>query len=202
MRIGILGGTFDPVHNGHLAIARAARDHLALDLVLFIPAGDPWRKTRDQDRDITSARHRLAMLQLAIEGDKTFGISDIELRREGPSYSADTLEALAAERLDDQFWFIVGADALADMPHWKDPNRITRHAKIAVTARKGSDIDAAMAAAIGAAPALKDRIERFDMPPWNESASEIRRRAAANNPIDDLTPPAVAHYIAENRLYS
>ena len=202
MRIGILGGTFDPVHNGHLAIARAARGSLALDLVLFIPAGDPWRKTRDQARDITAAEHRLAMLQLAIADDKTFGISDIELRREGPSYTADTLEALAGERLDDQFWFIVGADALADMPHWKDPKRITRHATIAVTARQGSEINTAIAAATAAAPALKDRIERFEMPPWNESATEIRRRAAAAKPIDDLVPPAVARYIAKNRLYS
>lgn len=198
MRIGILGGTFDPVHNGHLAIARAARDSLSLDLVLFIPAGDPWRKTRDLAREITPTEHRLAMLQLAIAGDKTFGISDIELRHEGPSYTADTLEALAAERLDDEFWFIVGADALADMPHWKDPERIVRHARIAATTRRGADIEAAIAAL----PALMHRIERFDMPPWNESATEIRRRSAAGIPIDDLVPAAVANYIAANKLYS
>ncbi len=198
MRVGILGGTFDPVHNGHLAIARAARAALALDLVLFVPAGDPWRKTRDRTRKITASERRLAMLELAIADDKTFGISDIELRREGPSYTADTLAALAGERLDDQFWFIVGADALADMPHWKNPERITRHATIAVTARRGSDIDAAIAAV----PDLKDRIERFDMAPWNESASEIRRRTAAGLPIDDLVPTAVVRYIAETGLYS
>lgn len=193
MRVGFLGGTFDPVHNGHLALAHAAKSQLQLDLVLFVPAGDPWRKTRR----ITPAEHRLAMLRLAIQGDDAFGISDVELRREGPSYTADTIEALAGERLDDEFVFIVGADALADMPHWKDPERIIKHARIAVTARDGTDLEAAIAAL----PALRERLSTFEMEPWDGSASDIRARVARGALVDDLVPASVAQYIAENRLY-
>lgn len=194
MKLGLLGGTFDPVHSGHLAMARAARDHFALDEVLFLPAGQPWRKARQ----ITSAEHRLAMLRLAIEDEDTFGICDLELRTPGPSYTAHTLDALAGERLDDMFWFIIGADALADMPNWKDPTRIIRHAIIAVTPRAGFDMPSALAAV----PELAPRIEQFPMPPWNESSSLIRRKAAAGERIDDLVPEAVERYIMKHRLYA
>jgi nicotinate-nucleotide adenylyltransferase len=193
MKLGILGGTFDPVHNGHLALAAAARDHFRLDLVLFVPAGRPWRKTRE----ITAAEHRLAMLRLAIAGEETFGISDVELRRAGPTYTADTLDALAGERLDDEFWFIAGADALADLPNWKDPERIVRHAIVAVAPRNGSEVERA----IGAVPALAGRIEPFPMAAVDVSSTEVRRRAAASEPIEHLVPAPVAAYIKEHRLY-
>ncbi|MGH7622738.1 MAG: nicotinate-nucleotide adenylyltransferase, partial [Gemmatimonadaceae bacterium] len=143
VRVGVLGGTFDPVHNGHLILAEQARVELALDLVLFIPAGEPWRKSQ---RAITPGSERLAMLRLAIEGNDGFGISDIELRRPGPTYTADTLETLAAERLDDEFWFIIGSDALADMPNWHEPERIVRHATLAVAPRDAVTASAAAAA--------------------------------------------------------
>lgn len=197
MNIGILGGTFDPVHSGHLALAAAARDHFALHTVLFVPAGQPWRKTRT----ITAPAHRLAMLELAIAGDDTLGISDIELRRSGPTYTADTLDALAGERLDDAFWFILGADALADLPHWKEPDRIVRHAVIAVAARTGLDIDREIRRTIAAVPALAGRIEPFPMPPWNHSSTEIRARAARAESLAGLVPPAVEAYITQHRLY-
>src|SRR5262249_36255480 len=137
--VGILGGTFDPVHFGHLVLAEAARDALSLAVVLFIPAGDPWRKA---DHAVTPGEHRLAMVPLAIEGNSPFWSSDIELRREGPTYTADTLEALAAERLDDEFYFIVGSDALADLPNWHDPGRIVRHATLAVAPRDVQEVNA------------------------------------------------------------
>lgn len=198
MRVGLLGGTFDPPHNAHLALARAARDHFALDLVLFIPAGQPWRKTRE----ISAADHRLAMLRLAIAGDDSFGVCDLELRRPGPTYTADTVDQLAGERLDDVFWFIVGADALADLPNWHEPARIVRHAIIAAAAREGADLDRAIAAV----PDFKDRIEPFPMPSIDISSTAIRARVAAGRPLatpsgEGLVPPAVAAYIAQHALY-
>jgi nicotinate-nucleotide adenylyltransferase len=176
-----------------MAIARAARTELGLDLVLFVPAGQPWRKTRE----ITPAEHRLAMLRLAIGSDDGFGISDIELRRPGPTYTADTLDALAGERLDDAFWFIVGADALEDLPNWKDPERIVKHAIIAVADREGADVEAAIAAV----PAFAERIVRFAMPEVDVSSTEIRSCVRFRQPIEDLVPPPVAKYITARRLY-
>jgi nicotinate-nucleotide adenylyltransferase len=193
MRVGVLGGTFDPVHNGHLVLAAAARDHFRLDLVLFVPAGDPWRKTRT----ILSAHHRLGMLRLAIARDESLGISDVELRRDGPSYTADTLESLAGERLDDQFWFIVGADALEDMPNWKDPARIVSHAIIAVAPRGDVDINEAYRKV----PELAGRVETFPMAPVETSSTEIRERVARGQDVQALVPDAVAEYIRMNRLY-
>ncbi len=195
MKVGILGGTFDPVHNGHLAIATAARDQLGLNLVLFIPAGEPWRKAH---RMITAAEHRLAMLKLAVAADHAFGISDIELRRAGPTYTADTLEALAAERLDDEFCFIVGADALADLPNWRQPERIVQHAMLAVAPRGGQ----ALADTIAALPGIEARIERFDMPPTPVSSSDIRARVTAGQPITGMLPRTVERYIADHNLYA
>lgn len=194
MRVGILGGTFDPVHNGHLVLAEHARDQLALDLVLFIPAGEPWRKA---NREITPAQRRLAMLKLAIAGNEAFGISDIELRRAGPTYTADTLEALAAERLDDEFYFIVGTDALADLPNWHEPERIVQHAILAVAQRGDQRIDTAIAAL----PILAARIERFNMPAVPISSTDIRARIAENKSISGLVPPSIERYIIEHGLY-
>jgi nicotinate-nucleotide adenylyltransferase len=195
MKVGILGGTFDPVHNAHLAIARAALAQLGLDLVLFIPAGEPWRKAH---RAIAPGEHRLAMLELAIAGNDAFGISDIELRRDGPTYTADTLEALAAERLDDEFYFIVGADALADLPNWHQPERIVQHAVLAVAPRADRDVDTALSAV----PVLAARVARFHMQPSPISSTEIRARLAAEQAITGMLPPSVERYIAEHALYA
>ncbi|MBF6601156.1 MAG: nicotinate-nucleotide adenylyltransferase [Dehalococcoidia bacterium] len=192
MRVGVLGGTFDPVHIGHLILAEQAHAGLELDLVLFMPAGEPWRKA---DRAITPAEHRLAMLRLAIAGNDAFGVSDIELRRPGPTYTADTLETLAGERLDDQFWFIVGADALADLPNWHEPERIVRHVKLAVAPRDGAPGIAA------ADPRLRDRVESFAMPRVEISSSEIRGHVGAGRSIRYLVPDAVRTYIERERLY-
>lgn len=195
MRVGVLGGTFDPVHNGHLALAEHAREQLSLDLVLFVPAGEPWRKAH---RTITPAEHRLAMLRLAIDGNDAFGISDIELRRDGPTYTADTLEALAAERLDDEFYFVIGADALADLPNWHEPERIIQHAILAVAPRD----DRASDAAEPPTPGIANRIQRFPMPPVDVSSTDIRARVAAGASITDLVPLAVERYIHDHALYT
>ena len=191
MRIGILGGTFDPVHLGHLLLAECAREELSLDEVLLVPAREPWRKSH---RVITPAEHRLAMLELAIAGNDGFGISDIELRRPGPTYTADTLEALAGERLDDEFYFIVGADALADLPQWHEPQRIVAHALLAVAPRAGLDADVALAG-------IEDRVRRFNAPRIEISSTDIRARVAAGRSIRYQVPDAVAAYVDKHNLY-
>ena len=194
MNIGILGGTFDPVHVAHLVLAEQACDQLSLDQVIFMPAGEPWRKSH---RTITPAKHRLAMLRLAIEGNDAFAISDAELRREGPTYTADTLESLAGERLDDAFWFILGADALADLPNWREPERIVKHAVLAVAPRDVREVDAAELDI----PALAGRLQLFDCPRLAISSTHIRERAAAGQSIRYLVPDEVARYISEHALY-
>ena len=132
MRVGVLGGTFDPVHRGHLTLARAARDELALDELLFVPAGKPWRKA---GRIVAPAIHRLAMLRLALEDEAAFRVETMEMDRAGPSYTADTLEALRAARPGDELFFIAGEDALADLPNWVRPERILELATLAVARR-------------------------------------------------------------------
>lgn len=194
MNIGILGGTFDPVHVAHLVLAEQARDQLSLDQVIFIPAGEPWRKSH---RTITAAKHRLAMLRLAIEGNDAFAISDAELRREGPTYTADTLEALAGERLDDAFWFILGADSLADLPNWREPERIVKHAVLAVAPRDVREVDAAELNIT----ALAGRLQLFECPRLAISSTDIRERVAAGRSIRYLVPDGVERYILEHVLY-
>lgn len=195
MRVGVLGGTFDPVHIAHLRLAEEAREALSLDEVLFVPAGDPWRKS---DRRIAAAEHRLAMLELAIAGNEDLAISDIELGRPGPSYTADTLDELAGERLDDEFWFIVGADALADLPNWHEPERIVDHAALAVAAREDEAGDVAPK---GLPTAVANRITRFVMPRLDISSSDIRARVAAGRSFRYLVPADVERYITARGLY-
>jgi nicotinate-nucleotide adenylyltransferase len=190
----VLGGTFDPVHVGHLVLAERARDALRLDVVLFVPAGEPWRKSH---REITHASHRLAMLHLAVDDNDGFGISDVELRREGPSYTADTLAALAGERLDDEFFFIVGSDALADLPNWHEPERIARHALLAVAPREDEVVDAA---SLGV-PGIAERIVTFAMPRIDVSSTDVRARVAAGASVRYVVPDAVRAYIEEHGLY-
>lgn len=196
MKVGILGGTFDPVHLGHLLLAQEALEQLSLDEVLFIPAGEPWRKS---NRPITDATHRLAMLQLAIDGNHAFGLSDIEVRRDGPTYTADTLAALAGERLDDAFWFIVGADALADLPNWHEPERIVRHAMLAVAPRDAQEVNVATLTVPGLSPG---RIVQFDAPRIAISSSDIRARAGAGRSLRYLVPDRVRQYIEAHGLYA
>ncbi len=194
MRVGIVGGTFDPVHVAHLRLAEDARESFALDQVLFMPAGEPWRKS---SRTITAAKHRLAMLELAVADNKDFGISDIELRRRGPTYTADTLETLAGERLDDELYFIVGADALSDLPSWHEPERIVAHAVLAVAPRDLQEVNVATLNV----PGLAARIEPFPMLRMDVSSTDIRARVAAGRSIRYLVPAAVEGYIAGHGLY-
>jgi nicotinate-nucleotide adenylyltransferase len=194
MRVGVLGGTFDPVHNAHLILAEHAREQLSLESVLFIPAGEPWRKAH---RAITPPEHRLAMLELAIAGNDAFGISDIELRQSGPSYTADTLAVLAGERLDDEFYFIVGSDALADLPNWHEPARIIQHALLAVAPREDKDLDPET---LGI-PGMADHMVPFTVPRIDISSTAIRARVASGASVRYLVPDSVRVYIEDHALY-
>jgi nicotinate-nucleotide adenylyltransferase len=196
-RLGVLGGTFDPLHAAHLRVATRAQEALALDHVIFIPAGEPWRKA---GRPITAGRHRLAMVRAAVAGADRFQASDLELRRAGPTYTTDTLRTLR-DRGHAQIWFIVGSDALADMPHWHEPQELIRLARIAVIARPGATLDAAQLDNL--VPGLSRVVDWVEMPPSPIAATDLRQRLAANDDpalANEIPAPTLA-YIRRHGLY-
>lgn len=196
MRLGILGGTFDPPHYGHLAIGRAARDQLALDRVLFAPAGVQPLK---QDRPVSPAGRRAEMVARAIAGEAAFELSRVDLDRPGPHYTVDLLRILSGIYPDAEMWFVMGGDSLGDLLRWRDPHSIIAQARLAVVRRPGAQPD--WAALDAQLPDLRSRIDWIDAPPTPVSAHEIRRRVRQGEPIDGLTPPAVRQYIVEHGLY-
>lgn len=196
MRLGILGGTFDPPHNGHLLIARAAQEQLRLDHVLFAPAGIQPLK---QDQPVSPADQRADMVALAIAGEADFGLSRIDLDRPGPHYTADLLHIASGVYPDAKVWFIMGADSLVDLLRWRDPHRLIELARLAVLRRPGFEPDwTALEAAL---PDLRERIDWIEAPPIDIAAHDIQRRVRKGESIEGLTPPAVAQYIAERGLY-
>jgi nicotinate-nucleotide adenylyltransferase len=194
-RVGVLGGTFDPIHYGHLDAAEAARAALHLDEVLFIPAHDPPHKPVDPR---ASAFHRFALVALALQEWPGYGASDMELRREGASYTADTLRALHARGFDSRrLFFILGADAFADIATWKEFPGVVDLAQFVVVARPGTTLEAALART----PQLRDRVTLVEARTRDVSSSQIRERLAAHQPIDDLVPKPVARHIITHSLY-
>lgn len=198
MRLGVLGGTFDPPHVGHLILAEEARTSLGLERVLFVPAGDPWRKV---GQHVTSAEHRLAMLRLALASDPYFDVCTLEAERPGPSYTADTLEALHRQHGPGlELYFILGEDALRDLPNWKKPERIVTLAWLAVAPRAQgsgpttSDLEAAV-------PGLSQRIVPVAMPTIDISSTALRARARAGVSLRYLVSLAVDEYIRRHGLY-
>lgn len=183
MRTGILGGSFDPIHHGHLILARAAREELALDRVIFIPANVSPHKTGN--RPATGA-DRLAMVELAIRGEEGFEASDIELKRPAPSYTVDTLRELQKAHPQDELVLLIGADNVAKFGTWREPDEIRRLARIAVLDRDG-----------GLAPQEWPVIRHL----IDISSTGIRARVAAGSSIRYLTPGSVCDYISSHRLY-
>jgi nicotinate-nucleotide adenylyltransferase len=184
--IGILGGTFDPVHNAHLAMARAALENLALEKLLFIPTGAP----RYRKAPVASAGDRVAMLRLALAGEPRYEIDERELAPEASAYTVDTLEALRKELPEGtMLYLLMGADQYAKLGSWHRPHDIPRFADIAVFARPGVEVD-------------KEKVKMIPMPPFAVSASDIRARAARGEDVSDAVPAAVANYVARHRLYS
>ena len=184
MRLGVFGGSFDPVHVGHLAIAHAALESVPLDRVLFVPA----RRSPLKDRGpVASEADRLAMLERAVTGEPRFAVSRAELDREGPSYTVDTLAGLAGS---DELFLILGSDAIADLPRWKDPERITELATLVVADRPGAP------KRVGDAP-----IVTFDAPRLDISSRELRARAARGLSLRYLVPESAWTYIEARGLY-
>lgn len=195
-RIGLLGGSFDPIHNAHLQLAACARTELALDAVWLIPAGQPWQR----DPLAASAQQRWAMVNLAIAGLPGLRACDIELQRQGPSYTIDTVRALRQSHPDAAFTFIVGADQLRNLPTWNGWQEIVAEVDLAAARRPGYD-DQAPPELLAALHARQHRLHRLSMAEIDLSATAVRERIAHGQNLDGLVPAAVAHYIDQHRLY-
>ena len=199
--LGIFGGTFDPIHLAHLAVAQEAAEALGLERVVFIPAGQPPHKPGWQ---ITPAEDRLAMIELAIAGNERFAVDRLELERAGPSYTVDTLDALRAAAIaagaGPDLTLIVSADSFLGLMTWREPRRILELARVAITPRDGYP-EAGPAFLLEHLPDLADRATFLDGPRLRLSASELRERAAAGRSLRYLVPDAVAAYIGDHGLY-
>jgi nicotinate-nucleotide adenylyltransferase len=194
--VGLLGGTFDPIHHGHLAIAEEARESLGLERVLFVPSATPPHKL---ERPVTDAADRVAMVRLAVAGNPAFAVSDAEVERGGASYTVDTLALLRREGIVDP-WFVLSSEALAGFPGWRRPERILELARLAVVPRGGFEsLDPAWVD--DHFPGRGTRVAFLDGPLLPISGSVVRRRAAAGRSVRYLVPEAVAAYIAHHRLY-
>jgi nicotinate-nucleotide adenylyltransferase len=189
-RLGLFGGTFDPPHNAHLALARAALDAFGLDALHWIPAGQPWQKART----ITDAAHREAMVRAAIDGEPRFVLDRIETQRAGPSFTLDTVRTLRLQQPQAELFLIIGADQYAGLHTWRDWQALLGLVTLAVANRPGP------------MPAVNAEVLRtphrvVPLPMLDISATDIRERVAHGLPIDSLVPPAVARYIETNTLY-
>jgi nicotinate-nucleotide adenylyltransferase len=184
--IGILGGTFDPVHNAHLEMARAALENLGLQNILFIPTGSP----KYRNGPVASAEHRLAMLRLALGNEPRYRIDQRELAPGASGYTVDTLKSLRAE-LGPQtpFYFLMGADQFEKLPSWHRPEELRKLTRIALFARPGFRTG-------------DKEVQIVPMPPMPISASDIRQRAARGEDLTTIVPPSVANYIRKHQLYS
>jgi len=189
-RIGLFGGSFDPVHAAHVALARTALDQLALDEVRWIPAGRQWQKSRA----LTSAAHRVAMVQLAIADEPRFTLDRCEIDRSGASYTYDTVRDLQAAEPGNTWILIIGQDQYAGLHTWLQWRKLLERVTVAVANRPGAS---PLASPEGAAAPH----EAVALPMMDTSSTEIRARVAAGQRIDALVPPAVARYIDQHHLY-
>lgn len=197
-RVGLLGGTFDPVHLAHLALAHAALDNLALDQVLWIPTGQPWQKTRP----ITPAVHRVAMVQVAIADEPRFGLSRIEVDRPGPSYTLDTVRALAATQSGTEWFLLIGQDQYTTLHTWRDWQALLALVVLAVANRPLHPANPADSKAPQPHPDVQRLAHRqVALPMMDISSTDIRRRALEGTDFSHLVPPAVARYIETHGLY-
>lgn len=196
MRIGILGGTFNPPHLGHLICAQEAYLQLKLDRVTLIPARIPPHKPVE---DEPGPDHRLELCRVAVGDDERFDVSDVEITREGQSYTVDTLELLHSQDPESELFLIVGGDIAAGLPRWREPERVLSLATLAVAGRRGTS-RAEVDEALGGLPG-GERAEFFQMPTISVSSTVLRRRVRAREPIRYYVPDPVVSYIDRHRLY-
>lgn len=198
MKIGILGGTFDPVHNGHLMIAEEVKNRLDLQKIIFVPSGQPWMKA---DRKITPAEKRVEMVRLAIAGRPDFQLSLAEVNRPGSTYTVETIQEFRSEFGEDaEIYFIIGWDGLSRLHEWKNAGQLIKLCRIAVVPRPGfSPPDAA--ALEKQIPGLTDSAVFLDTPLVDISATEIRERVSKGLSVDTMVPEAVGGYVKQQGLY-
>jgi nicotinate-nucleotide adenylyltransferase len=197
-RVGVLGGTFDPIHDAHLALAHAALTALALDEVLFVPAGQPWQKQSQGPGAVSPAVHRQAMTQLAIADTPHFTLDSRELQRSGPTFTLDTLRELAAQWPTHEWVLIIGADQYAQLHTWRDWRTLLGLCTLAV-ANRPSARPGAQGQAAPEVQAFAHRV--VPLPMLDISSTDIRQRVKAGADISALVPPQVARYIETHRLY-
>ena len=198
MDIGVLGGTFDPIHIGHLTIAEAVRSRLNLAEILFVPAGVPWLKT---DRPISAVEHRVEMVRLAIADKPYFKLSEVDVKRAGPSYTVDTIADLQGQTgSEDELFLILGWDSLVELPEWHEPSRLITMCRLVVVPRPGyprpklKSLEASI-------PGISQRAILMDGPEIDISALNIRERVAKGLSVHHLVPEPVNRYIKEHGLY-
>lgn len=199
VRRGVLGGTFDPIHNGHLAIAEAARSALGLDEVLLVPAGEPWMRAGEA---LAAKEARWQMVVRAAAAGPWLIPSRVDLDRAGPTYAVDTLGDLGGDKPGlATYFFIMGADALRGLPQWREPDRLLRLCRIAAVSRPGHKAAEIVKQVAASLPALRGRVDIVPMEETNVSATAIRRLCREGASIEGLVPPAVERYIMERGLY-
>ncbi len=198
MNIGVMGGTFDPVHNGHLAVAEEVRSRLDLDIILFMPAGQPWLKV---DNPVSPAEYRVHMVRLAIADKPYLKLSTVEIERPGATYTVDTMAELQAQLgAENDLFFILGWGSLAELPQWKEPSRLITLCHLVAVPRPGyprPDLKALESLI----PGLSQRVILMDKPEIDISASEIRDRVDWGLSITHLVPEPVERYISRSKLY-
>ncbi|MFP4396435.1 MAG: nicotinate-nucleotide adenylyltransferase [Anaerolineales bacterium] len=197
IRYGILGGSFNPPHYGHLALAETARVQLQLTRVLFVPAGQPPHKS---DHELTTSEDRVAMVRAAIADNEHFILSCVDVDRPGPHYTVDMITRLHAAYAHVTGWvFLMGEDSLHDLPDWRDPEGILAHVDLAVMPRISKRVDMEELAA--QLPALEEHLTWLDIPPVNYAATDLRRRVKKGLPLRYFVPPAVEEIIKQRELY-
>ena len=189
-----MGGTFDPIHHGHLVAASEVQAWFDLDEVVFVPTGDPWQKA---DRQVSPAEHRYLMTVVATASNPRFRVSRVDIDREGPTYTMDTLRDLSEEMPDAELFFITGADALADIFTWRDVGALFELAQFVGCTRPGYEMDPSTLEAIPA-----DRIQMIEIPALAISSTDCRQRTARGEPVWYLVPDGVVQYIAKHHLYT
>lgn len=197
-KIGIMGGTFDPIHIGHMQLAEQALTEKELDIVLFVPNHTPWMK---HDRTVTGAEHRAAMVRLAIEDNPAFKLSTVEIDAGGNSYTWQTLGTLKEQFPGDEFFFILGADSLLSIEKWANPEKIFKNAVILAAVRDDCDKEKLEKQKEMLTEKYDARIQLLSMPPISVSSTEIRQEFYTDSRIRKLVPEKTADYILKNHLY-